>query len=237
MNINIVIIENESNELEHLEIELNKWSIDMSIPISISSYISGEDYFLSDRKHTADLYFLDIQLDGMNGMDIAKRLRSEYYTGEIIFLTSYREFVFEGYQVHALNYLLKPLDVCTLRLCLNEIADTLSKKYYIFRNKQEIIQIEYRNILLFSSYLHNVEILTDYGNFNQYATLNNIIAHLPKEFVRVHRSYIINMTHIHKISGNIITLSNHSEVPIGRKYLNSIRTAFSEYSTRFEITQ
>lgn len=237
MNINIVIIENESNELEHLKNELNIWSSEKSIPITLSSYSSGEDYFSKSQKHTADLYLLDIQLNGMNGMEIAKKLRSECYSGSIIFLTSYREFVFEGYQVHALNYLLKPLDICSLHLCLNEVSDTLTKKHYIFRNKQEIVQIEYRNILLFSSYLHNVEILTNSGIFNQYATLNNILTHLPKEFVRVHRSYIVNMTHIHKISGSIITLSNHIEIPIGRKYLNSIRTVFSEYSTRFEIIQ
>lgn len=237
MNINIVIIENENNELEHLESELKKWGTENSIPISLSAYSSGENYFSQNKEHTADLFFLDIQLNGMNGMELAKKLRSESYDGSIIFLTSYREFVFEGYQVHALNYLLKPFDLSSLHLCLTEVYNTLTKKYYIFRNKQEIIQIEYRNILLFSSYLHNIEILTVSGNFNQYETLNNILTHIPKEFVRIHRSYIVNMTHILKISGNIITLSNLIEIPIGRKYLNSVRTAFSEYSTRLEIRQ
>lgn len=236
MNINIIIIENEINELEYLKSEVSKWSTEHSIPVSISSYISGESYFLPDRKHSADVYFLDIQLTGMNGMQIAKRLRAEHYTGSIIFLTSYHEFVFEGYEVHALNYLLKPLNIHSLHTCLNEVYSTLIKQYYIFRSNQDIIQIEYKNILLFSTYYHTIDILTSNGNFNQYATLNSILTHLPKEFVRVHRSYIVNMTHIHKISGNTITLSNQIQIPIGRRYLNCIRSAFSEYSMRFNLT-
>lgn len=236
MTIDIIIIENEPNELEHLKQSLNNWSLKRPFPISITAYASGEDYFASNTTHKVNLFFLDIQLNGMNGIDIAKRLRVEGYVGEIIFLTSYREYVFDGYQVHALNYLLKPAEELLLYSCLNEIEESLKKSYYVFRNKQEIIQIEYRDIISFSSSLHSIDILTYNEHFTQYATLSTVIGYLPKEFVRVHRSHIVNMAHIHKISGNNITLSNRMKVPIGRQYMNDIRKAFTDYTTRLDVS-
>ena len=104
----------------------------------------------------------------------------------------------------------------------------------MFRNNQTIVQIEYRDILSFSSFLHNIDILTRNEHFNQNAALSSILSHLPKQFVRVHRSHIVNMAHIHKISGNTITLSNRTTVPIGRQYLNDVRKAFTEYATRLD---
>ena len=234
MTIDVTIIENEPEEINHLQDALNAWSKENTFPLSITTYMSGEDYFASNSSHTSDLFFLDIQLSGMNGMDIAQKLRDSDYTGEIIFLTSFREYVFNGYQVHALNYLLKPPSVPLLHSCLNEVAESLKSNYYVFRYKQEIIQIEYKDILCLSSFLHSIDIVTHDEHFTQYATLNAVLNCLPKQFVRVHRSHIVNMVHIHKLSGNIITLSNRTTVPIGRQYLNDVRNAFSEYSTRFD---
>lgn len=234
LNINITIIEDQIDELEKLQIELTKWSKDFDFSIHMDSYFSGETYFSSHQNHISDIFFLDIQLEEMNGLEIARKLRAENYNGTILFLTSFREYVFEGYQVHALNYLLKPVQQSTLYPCMNEIAKQMLGNYYIFRNKQDIIQIPYHKILAFSSNLHYVDILTVSQIFYQYTTLNSIIKHLPEEFIRVHRSYIVNMSHIHKITKNTIVLSNNTKVQIGRQYLNNVRTAFSDYSIRFD---
>ena len=170
----------------------------------------------------------------MSGLDVAKKLRKEGYQGPIIFLTAFREYVFHGYEVHAMNYLLKPVKQETLFLCLDEIAKDLSGNSYLYRNKQDIIRIPYRDILSFSSSLHYVDILTVSEHFCQYATLNNIIEYLPQEFIRTHKSCIVNMAHIYKISGSTIVLSNHMTTQIGRSYLKSVASAFTAYSTRFD---
>ena len=234
MTINVTIIEDNLNELDQLQHALDAWSENNSTPLSVTIYTSGEEYFSTNTTHISHVFFLDIQLYGMSGLDIAKQLRQDKYAGEIIFLTSFREYVFDGYKVHALNYLLKPLESEALYSCMNEIKESLQTTCYVFRNNQEIIQIEYRDILSFSSSLHNIDILTCSGHFTQHASLSNILSHLPKQFIRVHRSHIVNMAHIHKISGNTITLSNRKTVPIGRQYLDDVRKAFTEYVTRLD---
>ena len=234
MTLNLTIIENNSVDLIRLTEIIKKWSQAKTIPVSISSYSSAEKYFAEHQTHESNAFFIDIQLMGIDGISAAKRLRAENYSGEIIFLTSYKEYVFDGYQVRALNFLIKPAGESSVFPCLNELEKSVKKQYYIFHIKQDLLKIDYKDILSFSSSLHSIDIITQNGHYTQYASLTNILEKLPREFVRVHRSHIVNMAHINKISGNTITLSNHTKVPIGRLYINDIRTAFSEYSMRLD---
>lgn len=119
-------------------------------------------------------------------------------------------------------------------MCLNEIVKDLYGNSYLYRNKQEIICIPYRETISFSSSMHYVDILTTSEHFCQYTTLNRIIEYLPREFIRVHRSYIVNMAHIYKISGTTIVLSNHMTIPIGRSYIKKAMESFTIYSMRFD---
>lgn len=238
MKLKISIIEDQKQEAEHLKSILHKWRLQSNYEIKTLEYSSGEDFFEENNKDmykTFSVFFLDIQLKAMSGLDVAKRLRKEGYQGSLIFLTAFREYVFHGYEVHAMNYLLKPVKEKQLFLCLDEIAQNLSGSSYLYRNKQNIISIPYKDILSFSSSLHYIDIVTVSDHFCQYATLNSIIEHLPKEFIRTHKSCIVNMSHIYKISGSTIVLSNHMTTQIGRSYIKSVINAFTTYSTRFDV--
>lgn len=212
MKLTVSILEDQPIEAEHLKLILNKWSLQTSCELELSEYCSGEDFFENNDKtsyQSFSVFFLDIQMKEMNGLDVAKKLRKEGYKGPIIFLTAFREYVFHGYEVHAMNYLLKPVKEESLFLCLDEITKDLCGNSYLYRNKQDIISIPYKDILSFSSSMHYIDILTVSEHFCQYTTLNNIIEYLPQEFIRTHKSCIVNMTHIYKISGSTIVLSNH----------------------------
>jgi DNA-binding LytR/AlgR family response regulator len=237
MKLTISILEDQPTEAEHLKSILNKWSLQTNCELTISEYFSGEDFFEENditSYQTFSVFFLDIQLKKMNGLDVAKKLRKEGYQGAIIFLTAFREYVFCGYEVHAMNYLLKPVKEEPLFLCLDEIAKNLSSSSYLYRYKQDIISIPYKDILSFSSSLHYIDILTVSEHFCQYTTLNNVLEYLPQEFIRIHKSCIVNMAHIYKISGSTIVLSNHMTAQIGRSYTKSVIASFTAYSTRFD---
>jgi DNA-binding LytR/AlgR family response regulator len=237
MKLTISILEDQPTEAEHLKSILNKWSLQTNCELTISEYFSGEDFFEENditSYQTFSVFFLDIQLKKMNGLDVAKKLRKEGYQGAIIFLTAFREYVFCGYEVHAMNYLLKPVKEEPLFLCLDEIAKNLSSSSYLYKYKQDIISIPYKDILSFSSSLHYIDILTVSEHFCQYATLNNVLEYLPQEFIRIHKSCIVNMAHIYKISGSTIVLSNHMTAQIGRSYTKSVIASFTAYSTRFD---
>lgn len=237
MKLTISILEDQPTEAKHLKSLLNKWSTQTKCELEIEEYRSGENFFENNDKTSLQLFsvfFLDIQMKEMNGLEVAKKLRKEGYQGSIIFLTAFREYVFQGYEVRAMNYLLKPVKEEPLFLCLNEIAKNLSGNSYLYRYKQNIMSIPYKDILSFSSSLHYIDILTVSDHFCQYTTLNNIIEYLPLEFIRIHKSCIVNMAHIYKISGTTVVLSNRMTTQIGRSYMKSVIAAFTAYSTRFD---
>ena len=229
----IVVIEYQSAELEKLSSALLLWKQQSTIAYSMEAFSSGELYLEQENTEDfPDLFFLDIQLPGMDGLAVARHLREVGYRGYIIFLTAFREYVFEGYNVHAFQFLLKPVNPDALCTCMNEIIKELSEASYIFQDKQNTIQIPYREILTFSSRLHYVDILTADNLFCQNTTLGKIMDDQPDYFIRCHRSHIINMQHIYKISRSSIYLSNNTHIAIGRSYLDMTRNAFLKYSER-----
>lgn len=241
MKMKITILEDSIIEAERLKNGIKKYGQLHDWDIDIDEYKTGEDFFLQNVNGLSvqpSAFFLDIQMGKMNGIDVAKRLRKIGYKGIIIFLTAFREYVFHGYEVRALNYLLKPVKENTLFLCMDEIAKELSNNTYIYRSKQNIISIPYSEIMTFSSRLHYVDILTVSGKgYEQMSTLNKIIEHLPSEFIRTHRSYIVNMAHIYRISAGTIELSNHLTTQIARSYSKDVVNAFAKYTTRFDTSE
>ena len=238
MKMKITVLEDSRIEAERLRNGIQKYGQKYDWDIAIDEYNSGEDYFLQNpdsQSIQASAFFLDIQMGEINGIEVAKRLRALGYKGIIVFLTAFREYVFRGYEVRAMNYLLKPVKENTLFLCLDEIVKELSDHAYIYRNKKEIVSIPYADILTFSSRLHYVDILTANGQcYEQMSTLNKIINHLPNEFVRTHRSYIVNMAHIRRITSGTIELSNRLTIQIARSYSKEVISAFARYTTRFD---
>ena len=147
MKMKITILEDSVIESERLKNGIRKYGQQYDWDIEIDEYESGEEYFSKNSEGTtiqASAFFLDIQMGQMNGIEVAKRLRESGYQGIIVFLTAFREYVFRGYEVRALNYLLKPVKENTLFLCLDEIAKELSNNTYIYRNKHNLLADDYR---------------------------------------------------------------------------------------------
>lgn len=235
MKLNIAIIDDQAVDRAKLKEEIAKWSHERNCAVDIMEYERG-DIFLSrgfDNINTVHIVFLDVQMNGITGIDVAKSLREHDYLGDIVFLSAFREYVFNGYEVHALNYLLKPIVSQSLYLCLDEAYRKCANAFYTIRCGSEINTIPYTNIICFSSRLHTVEILTVDGLYVQNVSLNNSIEFLPNEFVRVHRCFIVNLAHVRSISGKNVVLSNQKTVPIGRTYSKDIVQKFLLYSNRF----
>lgn len=165
-------------------------------------------------------------------MDIAKQLRKDGVCGNIIFLTAFSEYVFDGYHVQALDYLLKPISQNKLEQCMKPILRNMLGAYHVYRTKTETVKIPYNKILAFTSFRHYVDIITQLNNneacYRQKITLKNLQSQLPKEFVRCHRTIIININKAMKLTCKDITLSDNSVYPVSESYLDHVHEAFSE---------
>lgn len=230
MKLNVTILEDEVIHATQLEQLLKKWGDQNNISLSIRHYFNGEDFL--DKKYEEDeLFFIDIELGAANGMDIAMQLRKDGFCGNIIFLTVFTEFVFDGYHVRALDYLLKPISQEKLEQCMKPILKNMEGSYHIYRTKTEIAKIPYNKILAFTSFKHYIDIIIQSDSptgYRQKITLEKLQDQLPKEFVRCHRTVIININKAVKLTCKDITLCDNSVYPVSESYLDHVREAFSE---------
>ena len=229
--MNIAIVENEQKHKDYLQSLLETWSAKENFPINIQYFISAE-MLIEYLDIRFDLMFMDIELGGMDGVLAARKLRELGFEGELVFLTSFSEYVFQGYGVKALNYLLKPPTITQVDACLDFVRRKLVQEKYIFRYRGTVHQVPLLDILYFTSAGHYVEIVTRTEILKQIETLKKVYGFLPKEFLFCHRTIIVNIHHIQMLKGCDLVLTGNVVLPVGPKYLQEVRSALLEEAAR-----
>ena len=185
------------------------------------------------RKERPDIIITDINMPKMDGLKMIAGLKSEFPDIQLIILTGYREFEYahKAIRFGVFDYLLKPISPEKLERCMKPILRNIKGSYHVYRTKTEIIKIPYNKILAFTSFRHYVDILTESNDneacYRQKITLKNLQNELPKEFVRCHRTIIININKAMKLTCKDITLTDNSVYPVSESYLEHVRKAFS----------
>lgn len=227
--MNFIIIEDSLGDQLHLSELISEWSSIVSAhDCKLTFYSSCEEY-LSKRgldEEAPDAFFLDISLGKMDGVSLAEKLRQEKYKGHIIFTTAFREFVLDGYHVHALDFLLKPVSKNQLFFCLDELLKEHTSDYYYFSNKKNKYRLRFSDILFFETNLHHVKIVTEESTYEQLAALNTITEKLPDYFIRIHRAFVVNMNCINSISRSEVVLSSGKHLPVSRTFEKGLHRRF-----------
>lgn len=178
-----------------------------------------------------DAVFLDIYMDKMMGMDVARQLRASGYNGKIVFLTASSGFAVESYEVKAFGYLLKPITYEKIEKITQELLEGFDNEVYHLRHRSEIIKVDYNDIIFVEScnskcLLHCVSGET----YTVYKRLCDIEDELnDKRFLRCHQSYLINMNHIVHADKSFRTDSGET-VLIRQKNLKQIKDKYFVFS-------
>lgn len=226
MTINIAIIEDEPIYAKQLKGILEQWAKQFNCLVCVD-YFNDVKAFLLNDFDTYDVAFLDIELnDTMDGLELAQLMREKLYKGSIVFLTNYKEYVFQGYDVQALNFLLKPVKAEDIIKCMNIVFESIRENAYVFNSNIESIKIPYSKILYFSSSSHYMDIYTTETVYSHRGKLADMKCHLPYNFIQCHRSILVNINHVEKIFKTDLILVNGCTLPISGTYLEQIRTAF-----------
>lgn len=233
MKLNIGILEDDETDYQLLYQLLEEWGKQTGNIVQTSWFFTEETIYTEFEHAEFHLLFSDIDLNVNNqntGIEICTRLRTRGYQGGIIFLTAYREYVFRGYDVNAFQYLVKPLSRDILFHCMDRFVHLHMSDFYYYHKNQSILQINYHDIICFSKDGHDVIIQTVDTQYIERISLNDIERRLPPNFIRCHKSCIINIQHVRSIDRTSVVLSNKTFQNIGRNYLAAIRSAFLELS-------
>ena len=187
------------------------------------------------NKQDVQLIFLDINLPKLSGINFIKTLLQSPL---IIFTTAYPEFAVEGFELNAVDYLLKPFSFERFLKAVNKVVEKLnnpmvSKKeeknsYIFFRSDKKIHKVDLENILYIEAIGDYMKVITDSGQLIINETMKNLQEELPAgSFIRVHKSFIISRSKIKYIEGNYVQIEDKS-IPIGATYRNEVLTAIDK---------
>lgn len=213
------------------------------LDIKIIPFYSGESLllYLSDTLVPIDIIYLDIMMNkNMDGMEAARRLRKNGCRSQIIFLTSYEDYVFDAFEVNALQYLLKDNYKNKFEsVFLKSVENVIKKeeKVFSFESAGKTIAIPIRLISYFEIWKRRITIHYDKGKTSDfYASMESLeYILINKGFVRVHRSYIVNLSYIAIFQKSRLHLKNGEEIPVGVTYSKSLKIIFSEYLCKYHI--
>lgn len=224
---------------DELEIRTNiresiiKALINDNTEYQIKEFSKGDDvikYISSGNE--IDILFLDIQMDGLDGMETAHKLREYDRTTEILFVTSVLGKMSEAFKVRAFRFINKPIEYEVIEKNLKECVIEIARKRGCFlkiKTETGFSKVYSRDIVYIEVLNRIVKLYTKEGDFEYRGTLGETMENLEKQlFVQCHRSYVVNLIYIKEVRNKDVIMKDGSVVPISRgKYKEVINRYFS----------
>lgn len=213
--MNIAVVDDEKVIREHICRLIKKQEPDCCL----DAYAAGGELLAAGKRF--DIVFLDIQMDGINGIETARALREKQDETVLVFITGIKDYVFEALDLYAFQYLLKPVDEGRFREALGRAvreAGKNRKKQWLFIKKKNLT-LNQADILYIESRAKKVEIHTAGTKeiVEIYATMEELEVQLGEGFYRCHRAYIVNMAHITEYDNESITITNGDNIHLAKK--------------------
>lgn len=229
----ICLVDDDFTHLEFLNVLIGKWAGSNNIYMDINFYHSAEEMlFETGDSFPYDLIILDIQMDNMSGIELAKRIRKTDKDVTIAFVSGMADYVFEGYEVQAIRYILKPVNEEKVFELLDFVLDNTTKasRYLIVSVSGENKRINYDDILYVESMGHYVVFHLDDREYDYKYNISDLCLELPEsDFIRTHRSYIVNLKYVESITRVECHLSNNIVLPLSRNSYKEVNQKFIEY--------
>lgn len=222
--MNIGICDDEMFYVERISSMVTAYLEQREITYNIFCFYSGEG--LLNSKQPLDLIFLDVKLGAIDGIETAKQIRRMNAETLIIFVSAYVECATEGYEVSAFRYLLKDSLDRLFNGCMDAVIQIMDarKKFIEVKQKGVPIQIRLQGIIYVESFYKKLEIHTEHeGQIEVYDTMKAMEIMLPQSsFLKIHRSYIVQMRYIEKLGGYKALLRNSESLTVSKSYYNKI---------------
>jgi len=232
--INCIIVDDEPIARDILKKHLSQIDV-VNIAGSCKNAIEAFNLISSEN---IDLIFLDINMPDISGLSFAKSINKNI---KIIFTTAYREYAVDGFDLQAVDYLLKPISYPRLLQAVNKfIAEnttkesvptenkTSSDEYIFIRSDRKMVKISFAEIKYIESLSDYIKIHLSDKVIITRETISNIESKLPKnEFIRTHRSFIVSVNKINSFTNEYVEIEDKT-IPISRSYKKEVLDRFGE---------
>lgn len=217
----IAIVEDEIKQASLLQEHLGEYSRQTGTEFLIKHFPDGLD-FLNEYHPDYDLVFMDIDMPCLNGLEAAKRLRELDSTIVLVFVTCLAKYAIHGYEVDAMDFMVKPLYYDSFATKLERILIAASKKHgkkVIIRGGNKIISLDSKCILYVESMDHDLYIHSDDSKEiikvrGTLASVKELLAELY--FEECNKCYLVNLAKVQSVEGHVLSLENGEQLAISR---------------------
>ncbi|MEW4427691.1 MULTISPECIES: LytR/AlgR family response regulator transcription factor [Paenibacillus] len=238
---NVAICDDEEKQRELVKAMLISLSLKTNIDFQVTLFPSGEE-LISHYKTVGDTFhilIMDVEMNGMNGIQAAKEIRMlKFLDVQIMFLTSYPEYMVESFDVVTFQYLIKPIqphifEEKMIKLC--QYLRSMDKKFVLIKSAYEELLLKYDDILWIEvikslTIKNKLNFVTTESTHESKGIISNYADALKDHgFLQIHRSIIINLMHVQKFSGSQVVMLNGAELPIGRSKVKEVKDAYTKY--------
>lgn len=232
MKYKIAICDDEPKQIEYLSAIVLTWAKKQSHLVEMRTYASAMAFLFDySQEKDFDILLLDIEMPEMSGVELAKVVRRENHAVQIVFVTGYYEYFSDGFDVSALHYLIKPVDERKLLSVLERAASNLDyrQRGVLLSSSDGAVKVSLADIHYVESQNVYVVVHTATEVYRLRTSLTNFSRELDETFLKVHRSYIVNLKYIKKICRTDITMQNGDLVPIRRGMYDEVHAALIRF--------
>lgn len=219
---------------ENIAIALTQIEEKWQEKIEADSFSNGEDLCKQLVRNHYHVILLDVRMDGMDGIETARRIRNQGDDSLIIFISNDDDRIRELFDYGTIAFLDKPIDIVALEKALHKSYDVLCKereRYFSYIEKGSVQYVPMKDILYFESKRNKIWIHTVKGEECFYDTLSSVWEKMALNpfFIMPHRSYIFNLKHVKIQSKKVIVKESNEVFNIGKKYLDLTQKRYSNY--------
>lgn len=211
---------------------IEKWvQSPQGLPLRTEVFSSAEAFLCAfEEDQDFDILLLDIEMGGMSGVELAKKLRQLGAGLQIVFITGYMEYISQGYDVEALHYLMKPVTE-------GKLGEVLSRAVERIRTRERALVLTLPDgiVRIPLNEIRYIEVLKNYvtvhagEDYSVKKTLNELEGELDESFFRIHRSYIAGLRCVRKVTKTEVILKDNTALPLSRKLYNELNQALIHY--------
>ena len=232
MKLNIAICDDEQNQIQYIKDIVSAWAETSEHFPHFAEFPSAEAFLFDYAENrNYDILLLDIEMAKMNGIDLAKKVREENNRVQIVFITGYPDFMSEGFEVAALHYLMKPVKKEKLFSVLDRAVIGLAQKEdsLILETDNGIMRVKFSEIMSAEAKGHETLLTLIDKQESVKIGINDLEKQLDDSFVRSHRSYLVGLRHITRITKTDVVLDNGDLIPLSRRMYAEVNQKFIDY--------
>lgn len=229
--IRIALCDDEKEMRLELSEQIHMYLLERGIKYQLSLFESGEE--LLESTDSFDLYFLDIQMKRLSGMETARQLRADKKGGYIVFITVLEDYVYDAFEVEAADYLVKPVRENRFLRMMERICVKLSaqkqRNLLISSKGNHCVSIPFDDIYYCEIVNHRLYVHTKHTVIDCRMKMEQAEQMVDHRFLKCHRSYLVNLDYVRGYKDNAVWLENGETIPVSKLRLSEFSQKMLQY--------